>query len=92
MSLVKENSAFRGHVITSLQAESELFCALMCLNTRTCFSFNYKTKRQLCELNHTNGLTSANDFILELDSTYYEMVFTQRESWLKKAEDFVTEL
>lgn len=76
VSLVKENSVLRGHVIMPLQAESELFCALLCLNTRNCFSFNYKTNRQVCELNHTNTFTSPNDFILDLDSTYYEMVFT----------------
>ncbi|KAL9987661.1 hypothetical protein ACROYT_G002005 [Oculina patagonica] len=76
VSVVKENSALRGHVIMSLQAESEMFCALMCLNIRTCFSFNYKTNRQVCELNHTSAFTSPNDFIFDLDSVYYEMVFT----------------
>lgn len=76
VSLVKEKSTLRGHVIMPLHVDSELDCALMCLNTRTCFSFNYKTNIQLCELNHTNKFTSPNDFISDLDSTYYEMVFT----------------
>ena len=74
--LVKEMSALRGHVIMPLHTDSELDCALMCLNTRTCFSFNYKKNKQLCELNHTNKFTSPNDFIWDHDSTYYEMIFT----------------
>ena len=74
--LVKEMSALRGHVIMPLQTNSELECALMCLNTRACFSFNYKTNKQLCELNHTNKFASPHDFIWDRDSTYYEMIFT----------------
>ncbi|KAJ7376578.1 hypothetical protein OS493_033739 [Desmophyllum pertusum] len=76
VALVKETSALQGHVIISLHVESELSCALMCLNTRNCFSFNYKMNKQICELNHTNKFTSPNDIILDLDSTYYEMDFT----------------
>lgn len=74
--LEKEMSALQGHVIMTIHTDSELDCALMCLNTRTCFSFNYKTNKQLCQLNHTKKFTSPGDFIFDLDSTYYEMVFT----------------
>ena len=75
VSLVKEKSTLQGHVIMSLPVESELLCALVCLNTISCFSFNYKMNEQVCELNHTNRTTSARDLIWDLDSVYYEMVF-----------------
>lgn len=75
VSRVKEKSALQGHVIISLQAESELLCALKCLNTLNCFSFNYKMNREICELNHTNKLTSPHNFVWDVDTVYYEMVF-----------------
>ncbi|XP_022795516.1 collagen alpha-6(VI) chain-like [Stylophora pistillata] len=75
VSLRKEGSALQGHVIKSMYTDSVLLCALTCLNTRNCFSFNYKMNSQHCELNHTNRLTSADDLILNRDSAHYEMVF-----------------
>jgi len=75
VSRVKEKSALQGHLIISLQAESELLCALKCLNTLNCFSFNYKMNREICELNRTNKLTSPHDFVWDVDTVYYEMIF-----------------
>ena len=73
--LVKENSALQGHVMLSFQARDELFCALKCLNTVNCFSFNYKTYGNICELSHANKFTSPMDLKRDLDSDYYEMKF-----------------
>ncbi|XP_015767328.1 PREDICTED: collagen alpha-6(VI) chain-like [Acropora digitifera] len=73
--LVKENSALQGHVMLSFQARDELFCAMKCLNTVNCFSFNYKTFGNICELSHANKFTSPMDLKRDLDSDYYEMNF-----------------
>ncbi|CAH3019967.1 unnamed protein product [Porites evermanni] len=78
---VRENSALQGRIIISLLADSELMCALKCLNTVSCFSFNYKSNGQTCELNHANKLTSPFDLIWDLDSVYYEMVFTSGKQY-----------
>ena len=75
VSLRMEGSALQGHVIKSMHSDNELLCALACLNTRNCFSFNYSMNSQLCELNHTNRLTSSDDLILNPDYAHYEMVF-----------------
>lgn len=75
VSLRMEGSALQGHLIKAMHSDNELLCALACLNTRNCFSFNYSMNSQLCELNHTNRLTSSDDLILNPDSAHYEMVF-----------------
>lgn len=75
VSLRMEGSALQGHVIKSMHSDNELLCALACLKTRNCFSFNYSMNSQLCELNHTNRLTSSDDLILNPDYAHYEMVF-----------------
>ncbi|XP_068693954.1 uncharacterized protein [Montipora foliosa] len=74
--LVKEQSTLQGHLILSIQTNNELLCAMKCLNTANCFSFNYKRYNNVCELNHTNKLTSPNDLTRDLLSVYYEMVFS----------------
>ena len=74
--LVKEQSTLQGHLILSIQTDNELLCAMKCLNTANCFSFNYKRYNNVCELNHTNKLTSPNDLTRDLHSVYYEMVFS----------------
>ena len=73
--LVEENSSLQGHVMLSFQAGDQLFCAMKCLNTVNCFSFNYKTHGNICELSHTNRFTSPMDLKKDLDSDYYEMSF-----------------
>ncbi|XP_066021500.1 von Willebrand factor A domain-containing protein 2-like [Pocillopora verrucosa] len=75
VSLRMEGSALQGHLIKAMHSDNELLCALACLNTRNCFSFNYSMNSQLCELNHTNRLTSSDDLILNPDYAHYEMVF-----------------
>lgn len=74
--LVKEQSTLQGHLILSIQTDNELLCAMKCLNTANCFSFNYKRYNNVCELNHSNKLTSPNDLTRDLHSVYYEMVFS----------------
>ena len=70
-----EESALRGHVIDKVHAWDDFACAFNCLHTKNCFSFNFKERSQVCELNHSNKLASAKDLVIDLDSNYYELVF-----------------
>lgn len=71
-----EESALQGHVIDTVHAWDDFSCAFSCLHTKNCFSFNFKEKSHVCELNHSNKLTSPQDLVLDLDSSYYELMFS----------------
>ncbi|KAL9987509.1 hypothetical protein ACROYT_G001831 [Oculina patagonica] len=71
-----EESALRGHVIGTVHAWDDFACAFSCLHTKNCFSFNFKERSQVCELNHSNKLASPQDLVIDLDSSYYELDFS----------------
>ena len=79
LSRSDEKSALAGHVIETLHAGDDLSCAFSCLHTSNCYSFNFKQRSQVCELNHSNKLASAEDLVLDMDSVYYELDFKYTE-------------
>lgn len=70
-----KSSRLRDHVIVTTHAWDDLSCALSCLHTKSCFSFNFKESSQVCELNHSNRMTSPKDLIMDFQYSYYELEF-----------------
>lgn len=75
ISYSAERSALKGHVIDVVHARNDFACAFSCLHTNNCFSFNFKESSRVCELNHSNKMTSPEDLTIDLDYSYYELVF-----------------
>ena len=67
----------KGHV-SFLTAQSSISCALKCLQTPKCLSYNVETvESQLefqCELNNSTTKTDRNALALQKGFSYYEMV------------------
>ena len=76
VSYSAEGSALKGHVIDTVHVWDDFACAFSCLHTKNCFSFNFKESSRVCELNHSNKMTSPKDLSIDLDSNYYELVFS----------------
>ena len=72
-------TALEGHVIQTLHAWDDFSCAFNCLHTKNCYSFNFKKRENVCELNHSNKLASPGDLIVDVDSVYYELLFSNKE-------------
>ena len=66
-------TALVGHVISTVLAWDDFSCGFSYLHTKNCYSFNFRKRTRVCELNHSNKMASPGDLVIDFESVYYEL-------------------
>ena len=69
-----QDHALTGHVITSLEGKRLDSCVIFCELTQNCFSINYYTALQKCELNKKTAEWYPSDLVSKSAALYLKMV------------------
>ncbi|XP_031571485.1 collagen alpha-6(VI) chain-like [Actinia tenebrosa] len=75
-TLVTNNSVMVGHVITSSHVIDDVACAFKCLNNEQCFSFDFMSASNTCQLNYSTKQATPDDVISDDESIHYDMTFS----------------
>ena len=64
----------KGHVIMSEETNSFEGCVDRCFRNSKCYSINYYTRKERCELNDKTTFMNPEDLVRELDGTYLDIL------------------